>query len=144
MKQNSKKRYLLGAGLLAGFALGYYLNSKEGRAFRKQAAEQLDEYGEEIKGIAEEVSKLAGNYVKEAKSKSQEWAEEAAEKGEEIAKKAKETVAHTKHWAEEKAAALKGKFTNEAEEAEDLADDLTDSFKKGIKNAKRRIDELGK
>lgn len=144
MQKNNKKRYLLGAGLIAGFALGYYLNSKEGRAFRKKAAAQLDEYGEEIKGIADEVGKLASNYVKEAKSKGQEWAEEATEQGGKIAKKAKETVEQTKHWAEEKAAALKGKFVHEAEEAEDLADDLSDSFKRGVNNAKRKIDELGK
>lgn len=144
MKQQDKKRFLLGAGLIAGFALGYYLNSKEGRQFRKQAAAQLDEYGEELKGIAEEVGKLAGNYAQEAKIKGREWAEEAAEKGEALSQKARETAAQTKNWAEEKAAALKSKLAKEKAEAEDAAEDLADSFQKGIKNAKSKIDQLGK
>ncbi len=144
MKQQGKKRFLLGAGLLAGFALGYYLNSKEGRAFRKQAAAQLDDYGEELKSIAEEVGKLASNYAKEAKNKGREWAEEAAEKGGELSQKARKTAAQTKNWAEEKAAALKSKLEKEKEKAGDVSEDLADSFQKGIKNAKTKIDKLDK
>lgn len=137
MESKIKKRYLLGAGLLAGVALGYYLNTNEGRAWRKKAAAQLDEYGNEIGGIASELGTLASNYAGEAKNKGSEFVNEVRHRGEHFAEQAKQTVASGKDWVNETAGSIKGTAADKIASAES-------SFKQGVNQAKAKVNSITK
>lgn len=144
MEPRLKKRYLVGAGVLAGFALGYYLNSKEGRELREKAASTLDEYGEELGGIASELGTLASNYAGEAKVKGQEFAAQARHQGEHIAGQAKQTVANGTSWVNEKAETLKETVSRTKGEAAEAIASAESSFRKGIDQAKEKVNSFAK
>lgn len=135
---------MLGAGLIAGFALGYYLNSKEGRQWRERTMEQLDEYGEEIGGIANEVSKLANNYATKATAKGMDFKDEVTERGQELASRARETVESGKDWVNETTDSLKSTVAKGKEIAENTLGEVESSFKRGVSKAKRKTDKNGK
>lgn len=144
MESKSKKRYYVGAGLLAGFALGYYLNSKEGRAWREQAASTLDEYGNEIGGIASELGTLATNYAGEAKNKGQEIVTEARHRGENLADQAKQSVASGKDWMSDQAESLKDTVSRKKDDASEAFASVESGFKKGINQAKAKVNSITK
>jgi gas vesicle protein len=144
MESNSKKRYYIGAGLLAGFALGYYLNSKEGRAWREQAATTLDEYGNELGGIASELGTLANNYAGEARNKGQEIVNDARHRGEDLTDQAKQSVATGKSWVNEKAETLKTAVSQTKEDATDAFASVESGFKKGVNQAKAKMNSITK
>ena len=122
---DSSKGWALGFGLLAGIAIGYYLNSNEGRAARRKAAVRFDEYGNQIteysKNTYNDVTQRANTLVSDAKVKLEEgkqWATEAATN-------ARNTVS-------QKANALK-------DSANDTVSSVEASFKRGVDNAKTKV-----
>lgn len=106
-RNNSNSLFALGFGLLAGAAIGYYLNSNEGRKMRKNVQSELNEYGEQIGGIANEAGKLAGNYAREAKFQGQQLANSARTKANEFAESTRETINTGKDWVNSKANEVK-------------------------------------
>ena len=145
---NGSKGWALGFGLLAGVAIGYYLNSNEGRAARRKAQVRFDEYGNQIN------------------EKYGEFAEQARVKGQEYANTAKQQLASTREWATTTAEQVKATVTEQAQAlktnanttaqnlkanasstvenlkggASSSANSVADSFKRGMDKAKGNID----
>lgn len=119
--QNSGKGWALGFGLLAGIAIGYYLNSNEGRAARRQARVQFDEYGNQINEYGQVISSRANEFVNDAKHRGSEVIDQVKTESQRIAEEAKNKIDASKDWA-----------TN-------VADDVESSFKRGVKKAKSSV-----
>ncbi len=131
---DSGKGWALGFGLLAGIAIGYYLNSNEGRAIRRKAQVQFDEYGNQIAEYGTEFSSRANQLAGEAKERGQQYihqAKEGIETGKEWVNETTETLKQT---AAEKAKALK-------ETAGGAVDEVENSFKRGLDKAKAKINK---
>lgn len=115
----------LGLGLLAGAAAGYWLNTSEGRRFRKRAQSQLNDYSEN-----------AGQYLAEQTDRAEEGFNRYVGKGKELIEQGKET-------AQEKRLELKNNLISGADTTADAAertvDSLSDSLKKGISKAKKNV-----
>jgi len=122
---SSNKGWALGFGLLAGIAVGYYLNSNEGRAARRKAQVRFDEYGNQIteysQQVSQQVSERASTLADEAKTKLEE--------GKQWAGNTADTVKST---ISDKATALKN-TTNEK------VSSVEDSFKRGVNKAKAKV-----
>jgi exonuclease VII large subunit len=131
-QDNSGKGWALGFGLLAGVALGYYLNSNEGRAARRKAQVQFDEYGNQVSEYGNQVSERASALSEEAKNKLEESKHWANAKAESLKTSVNETTASLKNTVNEKSAALKS-GTNET-----IAN-VEDSFKRGVDKAKAKV-----
>ena len=134
---NGGKGWALGFGLLAGIAIGYYLNSNEGRAARRKAQVRFDEYGNQVS------------------EKYNEYAEQARVKGQEYAETARQQLASTREWANSTAEQVKNSATqqfanlkqsagktaqNLKSGATDSANSVADSFKRGMDRAKANVD----
>jgi phage-related tail protein len=135
-QDNSGKGWALGFGLLAGVALGYYLNSNEGRAARRKAQVQFDEYGNQISEygtqVQQQVSERASALSEEAKNKLEESKHWANAKAESLKTSVSETTASLKNTVNEKSAAFKS-GTNET------ITNVEDSFKRGVDKAKAKV-----
>jgi hypothetical protein len=105
--RNSNTRWALGFGLLAGAAIGYYLNSNDGRRVRNNMANEFNDYGEQIGGIATEAGRLASNYAREAQHQGQQFASTARNKANEFGETARESVNSGKDWVTTKASSVK-------------------------------------
>lgn len=142
---NSGKGWALGFGLLAGIAVGYYLNSNEGRAARRKAQVRFDEYGNQISEYGTQLSTKANELAGEYKAKGQQYLETAKTKGQEYVDTAKTKFAETKTKANEAIANAKTTVTEQAQTlksgATDSANSVADSFKRGMDKAKATIDE---
>ena len=88
-RNSSGKGWTLGFGLLAGIAVGYYLNSNEGRSMQRKAKAQFDEYGNQINEYSKEVTTKANELVDTVKTKGQEYVEQAKVKSNDLSSQAK-------------------------------------------------------
>lgn len=114
-----------GLGLLAGAAAGYWLNTTEGKRFRQQTQNQLNEYGEQ-----------AGQYLAETAERAENSLNEYTEKG-------KTLLEDGKQRAQTQGENLKQSLISGAETAADKAeqavDNISNSLKKGIQKAKGNL-----
>ncbi|MCX8211347.1 MAG: hypothetical protein OTI34_09890 [Lewinella sp.] len=117
---DNSKGWALGFGLLAGIAIGYYLNSNEGRAARRKAAVQFDEYGNQVSEYSHQVSERANTITDDAKAKYEEGKQWAGE-----------TADSLKSTLNEKTTALKTTATETVSTVEE-------SFKRGVEKAKTK------
>lgn len=108
---NANTRWALGFGLLAGAAIGFYLNSNEGRRMRNNVQNEFNDYGEQIGGIANEAGRLASNYAREAQLQSEQLANAARNRASEFGETARESVNSGKDWVSKKAASVKSSIT---------------------------------
>lgn len=106
-RSRTNKGLALGLGLLAGAAIGYYLNSNEGRKVRSNIAAEFNEYGEQIGGIASEAGRMAGNYANEARFQGQQFASSARSRANEVANATRENINSGKDWVTTKAGQVK-------------------------------------
>lgn len=123
---NSNKGFILGFGLLAGIAIGYYLNSNEGRAARRRAQVRFDEYGNQITEYSHQVS------------------QQVSQKANHLTEEAKKKLEEGKNWAGETADSIKSTITDKATALRNTATEtvhsVEDSFKRGVNKAKANID----
>jgi uncharacterized membrane-anchored protein YhcB (DUF1043 family) len=122
---DNSKGWALGFGLLAGIAIGYYLNSNEGRAARRKAAVQFDEYGNQISEYSHQVSQ-------QVSERAEAFADDAKAKYEEGKNWAGETADSLKSTINEKTTALKSSAT-------DTVNSVEESFKRGVEKAKSKV-----
>ncbi|PHI19355.1 hypothetical protein CEQ90_13440 [Lewinellaceae bacterium SD302] len=106
-RKKSNSGWALGLGLLAGAAIGYYLNSNEGRRMRNNIQSEFNDYGNQIGGIATEAGRLASNYANEARFKSQQLANNARNKASELADSTRQSINSGKDWVTTKAGEVK-------------------------------------
>lgn len=123
---NSNKGFILGFGLLAGIAIGYYLNSNEGRAARRRAQVRFDEYGNQITEYGHQVS------------------QQVSQRANELTEEAKQKIAEGKQWAGETAGSIKTTITDKTtalrSSANEAVSSVEDSFKRGVDKAKSTIE----
>jgi uncharacterized membrane-anchored protein YhcB (DUF1043 family) len=123
---NSSKGWILGFGLLAGIAVGYYLNSNEGRAARRKAQVRFDEYGNQISEYGHQVS------------------QQVSDRANQLSEEAKQKLEEGKQWADETAGSLKSTINEKATAlrtgAADTVESVENSFKRGVNKAKASID----
>ena len=112
----SKQRRIFGLGLLAGTALGYWLNTDKGKAFRSDIAKKVGEYSDEVSILAKDNAlKLSGN-LSSAMEDGQQW------------------VSGTK-------TQLKSSLHELAESAEKAIEQAGDKLESGLENARRKVKE---
>ncbi len=135
-QNDSGRGWALGFGLLAGIAIGYYLNSNEGRAARRKAQVRFDEYGNQITEYGQQVSQQVTEYGQQVSQQVSEranlLADEAKAKLEEGKEWAGSTADSIKSTVSEKAAALKNGTTETISSVEE-------SFKRGVDKAKAKV-----
>lgn len=112
---NTRKRNLFGLGVLAGAAIGYWLNTEQGKAVRRQAT-----------GKANELGQVAAEYIKENAEQLKQTATSTLEQGQNIANKL--------------ATQAKDTINNAADTAEDRLDTANHSLQNGISKARRKIE----
>ncbi|MCB0568302.1 MAG: YtxH domain-containing protein [Phaeodactylibacter sp.] len=124
MKDKTRERVALGLGLMAGAALGYFLNSDKGRAVRKDANEKMVQFGEEA-------SVRISHLTDEAKVKAQAFSEtitHAVDEGKE----------YLTHVGEN----LKKKFSKAEESIENASEDFKAGMKYALRNIQKKAKEL--
>ena len=119
----------LGLGLLAGAAAGYWLNTAEGRRFRKRAQGQLNQYSEQ-----------AGQYIAETTETVEQGLGEYMEKGKNLLEEGKQVAQQSKESLKNN---LVSGALNAADAAEGKVDSLSDSLKRGIRKAKASVPQNG-
>jgi len=112
--QKSNNGWKVGLGLLAGAAVGYWLNSEQGKKVRQQAAEQTNNYSQKAAEFTKEKTAVAQSKLDRAIDRAQDLLHE-------LTTYAKETVAHT------------------ADTVETNLEKAESSLEKGIQKAKNRI-----
>ncbi|TXF90980.1 hypothetical protein FUA23_04040 [Neolewinella aurantiaca] len=122
---DNSKGWALGFGLLAGIAIGYYLNSNEGRAARRKAAVRFDEYGNQITEYGQQVSQ-------QVSERATALADDAKTKYEEGKNWAGETADSLKSTINQKTSALKSSAT-------ETVNSVEESFKRGVDKAKTKV-----
>lgn len=125
---DNSKGWVLGFGILAGVAIGYYLNSNEGRAARRKAAVRFDEYGNQISEYSQEVS------------------QQVSERANALADDAKAKYEEGKQWADEAAGSLKNTINDKTaslkSSATDTVNSVEESFKRGVEKAKSKVNSV--
>lgn len=140
MKDNtsSGKGWALGFGLLSGIAIGYYLNSNEGRSMQRKAKAQFDEYGNQV---STKTNELVGT----AKTRSQEYIDQAKTKTNDLTSQAKVKLEEGKQWANTQAENVKKTIDEKSEAAKTSSktavSDAQGSFQRGVNKAERKLDE---
>ncbi|MCB0589152.1 MAG: YtxH domain-containing protein [Phaeodactylibacter sp.] len=130
MKDRTRERVALGLGLVAGAAIGLFLNSDKGRKVRHDAGEKVGEMSEKARREFEHLSEE----VREKASKFSDDVNHAVDRS-------REFMANTGETFKEKAQWLKGA-------TEEKLDVVNKDFKAGVDyaltNIKKRAKELQK
>ena len=144
-QNSSGKGWALSFGLLAGIAVGYYLNSNEGRSMQRKAKAQFDEYGNQINTYSQQAKTKANELVETAKTKGQEYLSDAKTKTNDLTAQAKVKLEEGKQWANTQADQLKKNVDQKAQAAsttaQTTATDVQSSFNRGVNKAERKMDE---
>ena len=111
---SKRKNRLFGLGLIAGAALGYWLNTEQGKATRRQVQQQAGELGQKT-------SEVIGDNTEKLKSQLTKVIEDGRHLVEQLAGQAKQVVSNT------------------AEQVDETVDDTSSSLQKGMKRAKQKI-----
>jgi uncharacterized membrane-anchored protein YhcB (DUF1043 family) len=124
-QDSSGQVWALGFGLIAGIAVGYYLNSNEGRAARRKAQVQFDEYGNQITEYGHQVS------------------QQVTERASHLADDAKARIEEGKQWTGNTAESIKSTVTEKTtalkKGANETISSVEDSFKRGVDKAKAKV-----
>ena len=91
-----KLLFAIGAGLLAGGALGYYLASDEGKEMRDLATQKLNELEHEVKKVLNEQNEVINAKLKTAVDSSSEWLNQTQQQVNNQIQNAENTVEETK------------------------------------------------
>lgn len=78
MEDRSKKGLLFLLGVAAGAAAGYYINSEEGKKVRRQAADRVNEFGQEVETRARDQFDQFSSNLNEAVDRSKHYADDVS------------------------------------------------------------------
>jgi hypothetical protein len=101
-------------GFAAGAAAGWWLNTDQGRAWRKDTSDKINEWGQEVS----EKATLGADIVQET---------------------VKHTIDQGQSYVTQAGNVIKEKFDTFSHSAAETAADVEESFKKGMKKAKNHI-----
>lgn len=114
--QRSNNGWKFGVGILAGAALGYWLNSEHGKKVRRDTSEQISNY-----------SHQATEFTKEKVSQAQSNLSSAIEKGQQM--------------LNDLTSYAKNAISRTADSAENAVDRAESRLESGMKKAKDKIDQ---
>ena len=83
-KRSSRKGLYFLLGIAAGAAAGWYLNSENGRRFRKRSADTISDWRETAASNAQQLVEKSRDYADDLASRLDEYANNAHEMSEEI------------------------------------------------------------
>lgn len=106
-RKSNNSFWALGVGILAGAAIGYYLNSDKGREVRANVKSEFDDYTDQLGGIANEAGKLASNYAREAQYQGRQFVDNTKTRANELVDNARQGINSGKDWVAEKANSVK-------------------------------------
>lgn len=129
-KDRTRLGLAFGIGILAGGALGLYLNSDKGRKQRKVAYDKVNEFGDKASAMARE---RADQISKMAREKANQLAEGVAH-----------SVESSRQWVDEVSDRIVDRMTHMEEEAEELVEEAESRLGSGISKARRKIDKKAK
>ena len=117
MDERTRKKntgFALLFGMAAGAALGWWLNSDRGRAWRRNAADTVSDYSTQVSQKAAEGVEVAKETVSQAVEKGKVYADNVSE-------------------------VLKEKATTYAENATNVVEKTGDALKEGAEKARQKI-----
>lgn len=112
MSNNSDNNngFLFWAGIAAGVALGFYLNSEQGREYRRQAATKVNEYGDQISTTAKEQWSVANEKAKGALESGKSYAADLSDR-------VKSKIGDVQQYAKETATEVKSAYERGTDKA---------------------------
>ena len=112
MSNNSDNNngFLFWAGIAAGVALGFYLNSDQGREHRRQAANKAGEYGDQLSTTAREQWSTANEKAKNALESGKTYAND-------LGNKVKAQIDNVQQYAKDTATEVQSAYQRGAEKA---------------------------
>ena len=126
-------------GALAGAAAGYWLNTTEGKLWRKRTSQQAKEFSNDLNHRSEELKQTAkqkaGKFSEDLKHASTDFQSKMKAEAEQMKKKSGELTKKGEHFVND---AKKG-FKSDSEIA---ASKSTNAIKEGVEKAKERLDDL--
>lgn len=135
MKRSRKEQLALGLGLLAGGALGYWLNSDKGRKVRHDAAEKTTEYSEKAKKQAEE---LSSKFNKQAS----ELSEKLNKQAEELKGGLNATLEQTQNYINQASESVRERLRKGEGKVEEVGNDFQAGVNYALKNIQNKAKEL--
>lgn len=129
-KDRTRVGIALGIGLIAGGALGLYLNSDKGRKVRKDVSNRVNEFGDKASAIARE--------------KADQISEMARQKANQFTDGVAHTVDRSRQWVDEVSGRIVDRMTHVEEEAEELVEEAESRIKSGIGKARSKIEKKTK
>jgi gas vesicle protein len=114
MSKKNNSRWAFGLGLLAGALAGYYLNSNQGREWRRRTRQQVNEMTQEVSDRAREQFNQLTDKVEALTRKAQSYFDNLTHSAEEKVEKAKHA-------------------------ADEVAEEVKSSFQKGVDKARRKV-----
>jgi gas vesicle protein len=129
-KDRTRIGIALGIGIIAGSALGLYLNSDKGRKARKIASNKINEFGDKASAIARE---RADQISKLAQEKAHQFSEGVAH-----------TVESSRKWVDDVSDRIVARMTHVEEEAEELVEETESHIESGMSKARQNIDKKTK
>lgn len=125
--RGSNNGWKIGLGLIAGAALGYWLNTEQGKKVRRETSDQINTYGNKASTFTKEKYSQAQEGMNHAVNQAQSGLNSAIERGQELLNElstyAKNTISRT------------------ADKAEASVETASNSLEKGIKKAKSKVNK---
>lgn len=125
--RRSDNGWKFGLGIIAGAALGFWLNSEQGKKVRRDTSQQINDYSNQASAYTKQKYSEAQDGMNSAINQAQSGLNSAIEKGQELltelTKYAKNTVSRT------------------ADSAETALENAGDSIEKGARKAKAKVNK---
>ncbi len=134
-KSNNEGGLALLLGAAVGAAAGFWLNSTEGRLWRKKTFEQAEEFG---KDFSTRASSVASN----VQNDFSHFTDTAKKKVDQLNKQAQKTVEELKHMGDEFVEKTKTRVEKASAENKKSEDKMKSAFQEGVDKAKAQIDKM--
>lgn len=129
-KDRSRLGIAFGVGLIAGGALGLYLNSDKGRKVRKDVSNRVNEFGDQASAVARE--------------KADQISEMARQKANELTDGMAHTVDRSRQWVDEVSGRIVERMKHAGEEAEEMLEEAESKLESGMSKARRKLEKKTK
>lgn len=137
MEKSTKEKIALGLGLIAGGALGYWLNSDKGREVRSEAADKANEYGRKAKEQADQISENLNRQAGELSTKLNDQANR-------LSTNLNQAYEQSRDYLSKTGDTLKTQFQRTASNVEGASEDFQAGINYAIDNIQRKARELSK
>jgi gas vesicle protein len=137
MAKRTKEKIALGLGLLAGGALGYWLNSDKGREVRTDVAEKTSEYSQKAKEQADQISKNLNEQAAQISNNLNQQAQS-------LSNNLNQAVDSSRDYITQASDAVRKQFESVEQKAQNASSDFQDGVNYALKSIQKKAKELGK